>query len=43
MAGLLTFAWSTGILYTLVQDFQRSQLRSHANKPDGYASTMERH
>lgn len=28
MAGLLTLAWSTGILYTVVQDFQRSQLRA---------------
>ena len=25
MAGLLTLAWSTGILYTLVDDFQRTQ------------------
>ena len=27
MAGLLTLAWSTGILYTLIEDFQRSVLR----------------
>ena len=27
MAGLLTLAWSTGILYTLIQDFQRNVLR----------------
>jgi multisubunit Na+/H+ antiporter MnhG subunit len=27
MAGLLTFAWSTGILYMLAQDFQDTQLR----------------
>jgi hypothetical protein len=27
MAGLLTFAWSTGILFTLVQDFQEQQLK----------------
>jgi len=27
MAGLLTFAWSTGILLTLAQDFQDQQLR----------------
>lgn len=27
MAGLLTFAWSTGILYMLAQDFQDAQLR----------------
>ena len=25
MAGLLTFAWSTGILFTLAQDFQNEQ------------------
>lgn len=27
MAGLLTLAWSSGILYSLVQDFQQKQLR----------------
>jgi hypothetical protein len=27
MAGLLTLAWSTGILYTLIEDFQRKVLR----------------
>jgi uncharacterized membrane protein YccC len=27
MAGLLTLAWSTGVLYMLVQDFQQRQLR----------------
>jgi hypothetical protein len=27
-AGLLTFAWSTGVLLTLVQDFQDQQMRS---------------
>ena len=27
MAGLLTIAWSTGILYMLAQDFQDTQLR----------------
>ena len=27
MAGLLTFAWSTGILFTLAQDFQEQQLQ----------------
>ena len=42
MAGLLTFAWSTGILYTLVQDFQRSQLRTHADGSGGQTSTTER-
>jgi hypothetical protein len=28
MAGLLTLAWSTGILYSLVKDFRREALRS---------------
>jgi hypothetical protein len=27
MAGLLTFAWSTGVLITLAQDFQEEQLQ----------------
>lgn len=27
MAGLLTFAWSTGILFTLASDFQDEQMR----------------
>jgi hypothetical protein len=27
MAGLLTLAWSTGILYSVVEDFQKKQLR----------------
>ena len=27
MGGLLTLAWSSGILYSLVQDFQQKQLR----------------
>jgi hypothetical protein len=27
MAGLLTFAWSTGILFTLAQDFQAQQMK----------------
>jgi hypothetical protein len=27
MAGLLTFAWSTGILFTLATDFQEEQLK----------------
>jgi len=26
MAGLMTFAWSTGVLFTLAQDFQSAQL-----------------
>jgi hypothetical protein len=35
MAGLLTLAWSTGILYTVVQDFQRSQLRKDSEGAGG--------
>jgi hypothetical protein len=35
MAGLLTLAWSTGILYTVVQDFQRSQLRKDSGGAGG--------
>jgi hypothetical protein len=27
MAGLLTFAWSTGVLMTLAQDFQDTQMQ----------------
>jgi hypothetical protein len=30
MAGLLTVAWSTGILYMLAQDFQDTQLRKRS-------------
>jgi hypothetical protein len=32
MAGLLTVAWSTGILYMLAQDFQDTRLRKHRRK-----------
>src|SRR5271167_260084 len=32
MAGLLTVAWSTGILYMLAQDFQDAQLRKRRRK-----------
>jgi len=32
MAGLLTVAWSTGILYMLAQDFQDTQLRKRRRK-----------
>jgi hypothetical protein len=32
MAGLLTVAWSTGILYMLAQDFQNNQLRIRKQK-----------
>jgi len=29
IAGLMTFAWSTSVLYTLAQDFQEEQLARH--------------
>ena len=32
MAGLLTVAWSTGILYMLAQDFQDTQLKKRTHK-----------
>lgn len=32
MAGLLTMAWSTGILYMLAQDFQETQLRKRKRR-----------
>jgi hypothetical protein len=40
MAGLLTVAWSTGILYMLAQDFQDTQLRKRRRKlePQGETS-----
>ena len=48
MAGLLTVAWSTGILYMLAQDFQNNQMRIRKQrrerlgklnaKPEGGAS-----
>ena len=34
MAGLLTVAWSTGILYMLAQDFQDTQLRKRKRKSE---------
>ena len=33
MAGLLTLAWSTGVLYTLVEDFQRTHVPAR-RKPE---------
>jgi multisubunit Na+/H+ antiporter MnhG subunit len=45
MAGLLTVAWSTGILYMLAQDFQNTQLRKRRRKReklDEAAGTSER-
>lgn len=33
IAGLMTFAWSTGVLFTLAQDFQNTQLSTvHARR-----------
>ena len=32
MAGLLTFAWSTGALLPLLQQFQKDQLQRHVDK-----------
>ena len=53
MAGLLTVAWSTGILLVLAQDFQETQLRKRkrrreeegkaARKPVGGASAERDH
>jgi hypothetical protein len=39
MAGLLTGAWSTGILYMLAKDFQDAQLRreTHDRSPDWWS------
>jgi hypothetical protein len=39
MAGLLTFAWSTGILYMLAQDFQDRQLRIRKRKREEQRET----
>jgi hypothetical protein len=39
MAGLLTVAWSTGILYMLAQDFQNNQLRKRKNKLERQGKT----
>jgi hypothetical protein len=32
MAGLLAFAWSTGVLFTLAQDFQSQRIKSIADR-----------
>jgi hypothetical protein len=45
MAGLLTVAWSTGILYMLAQDFQDTQLKQRRRKredPDKTTRKSER-
>jgi len=39
MAGLLTVAWSTGILYMLAQDFQDTQLRKRRRSREGKVVT----
>jgi hypothetical protein len=41
MGGLLTLAWSTGILYTLVDDFQKKDLRKRRKRsePQGTSDT----
>jgi hypothetical protein len=39
MAGLLTVAWSTGILYMLAQDFQDTQLRKRRRKREQQGTT----
>ena len=39
MAGLLTVAWSTGILYMLAQDFQDTQLRKRKSKHESKGAT----
>lgn len=39
MAGLLTVAWSTGILYMLAQDFQDNQLRKRRRQREEQGRT----
>jgi hypothetical protein len=39
MAGLLTVAWSTGILYMLAQDFQDTQLHKRRRKREQQGTT----
>jgi hypothetical protein len=46
VAGLLTFAWSTGVLLTLAQDFQDQQLqllkqRRAKQRPQGHSTPSE--
>ena len=42
MAGLLTVAWSTGILYMLAQDFQDTQLRKRRRKLEHQGETTRK-
>ena len=39
MAGLLTVAWSTGILYMLAQDFQDTQMRIRKRRRETHGRT----
>ena len=39
MAGLLTLAWSTGILYTLVDDCQRRQPRNRSKASEAQVTS----
>jgi hypothetical protein len=39
MAGLLTFAWSTGVLLTLAQDFQDQQLQRTKRRREKHETT----
>ena len=39
MAGLLTVAWSTGILYMLAQDFQETQMRVRKQRRERLGKT----
>jgi hypothetical protein len=42
MAGLLTFAWSTGILFTLAQDFQEQQVQLRKLRQERKAARTQR-
>jgi len=42
MAGLLTVAWSTGILYMLAQDFQETQLRKRKRRREEQGKTARK-
>jgi hypothetical protein len=39
MAGLLTVAWSTGILYMLAQDFQDTQLKKRRHRSEALGTS----
>ena len=43
IAGLLTLAWSTGILYTLIQDFQRKVLSDRRETRERQGTPDPRH